>query len=120
MILLSYLNYFLAIILISAGLYIIYSRGHLLKKLIGLSIFQTSVYLIFIAPGKIIGGTPPILDSEFFIYSSPVPHVLILTAIVVGVATLALGLALVVRIKEEFGSVEEIELERFEFEHHKR
>ena len=73
----------------------------------GLSIFQTSVYLLYIAPGKIIGGTAPILSDAFTLYSNPLPHVLILTAIVVGVATLALGLALVVRIREAYGSIEE-------------
>ena len=79
----------------------------LIKKLVGLSIFQTSVYLLYIAPGKIIGGTAPILSDAFTLYSNPLPHVLILTAIVVGVATLALGLALVVRIREAYGSIEE-------------
>ena len=69
-------------------------EGNLLKKLVGLGIFQTSVYLLYIAPGKLIGGTAPILDQAFKVYSSPLPHVLILTVIVVGVATLALGLAI--------------------------
>ncbi len=75
-----------------------------MKKLIGLSIFQTSVYLLYIAPGKLIGGTAPIVDDRFTVYSNPLPHVLILTAIVVGIATLALGLALVVRIREAYGT----------------
>jgi multicomponent Na+:H+ antiporter subunit C len=73
-------------------------------------LFQTSVYLLYISPGKIIGGTPPILDPAYTLYSNPLPHVLILTAIVVGVATLALGLALVVRIHEAYGTVEEDEI----------
>jgi multicomponent Na+:H+ antiporter subunit C len=93
-----------------AGLYIVIARGNLVKKLIGLGIFQTSVYLLYIAPGKIIGGTAPIISPQFQTYSNPLPHVLILTAIVVGVATLALGLALVVRIKETYGTVEEDEI----------
>jgi multicomponent Na+:H+ antiporter subunit C len=90
-----------------AGLFIVIARGNLIKKLVGLGIFQTSVYLLYIAPGKLIGGTAPILDDRFAIYSNPLPHVLILTAIVVGVATLALGLALVVRIREAYGTIEE-------------
>ena len=61
-------------------------------------------------PGKIIGGTAPIIDPAFTVYSNPLPHVLILTAIVVGVATLALGLALVIRINEAYGTVEEDEI----------
>ena len=100
-------NYIVTIFLMMAGLYIVVARGNMVKKLVGLSIFQTSVYLLYIAPGKVIGGTPPIIDSGFSIYSNPLPHVLILTAIVVGVATLALGLAIVVRINEAFGTVEE-------------
>jgi multicomponent Na+:H+ antiporter subunit C len=90
-----------------AGLYIIVSRSNMIKKLVGLSIFQTSVYLLYVSPGKIIGGTAPIISDDFTVYSNPLPHVLILTAIVVGVATLALGLALVIRINEAYGSIEE-------------
>jgi multicomponent Na+:H+ antiporter subunit C len=89
---------------------VIIARGNLVKKLVGLSIFQTSVYLIYISPGKILGGTAPIIAEGFRVYSNPLPHVLILTAIVVGVATLALGLALVVRINEAYGTIEEEEI----------
>ena len=103
-------NHWITIFLMVSGLYIVVNRGNMIKKLVGLSLFQTSVYLIYITPGKIIGGTPPILDDKFEVYSNPLPHVLILTAIVVGVATLALGLALVVRINEAFGTIEEEEL----------
>ena len=105
-------NYFVTIFLMVGGLYIVIARGNMIKKLVGLSIFQTSVYLLYIAPGKIIGGTAPIVDPAFTLYSNPLPHVLILTAIVVGVATLALGLALVVRINEAYGTVEEDEIFR--------
>jgi multicomponent Na+:H+ antiporter subunit C len=108
--LVEHYNYVVAVFLMTAGLYIVAARGNLVKKLIGLSIFQTSVYLLYIAPGKIIGGTAPIIDPAFKLYSNPLPHVLILTAIVVGVATLALGLALVVRINEAYGTVEEDEI----------
>ncbi len=101
------INHWITVFLIVAGLYIIVARSNMIKKLVGLSIFQTSVYLLYISPGKIMGGTAPILSPEWELYSNPLPHVLILTAIVVGVATLALGLALVVRINEAYGSIEE-------------
>ena len=110
MILVGYIAYAITIFLMVAGLTIVVSWGNLIKTLVGLGIFQTSVYLLFIAPGKLIGGTAPILDERFKVYSNPLPHVLILTAIVVGVATLALGLALVVRIREAYGTIEEDEV----------
>ena len=103
-------TYWLTIFIAIAGLYIVIARGNLVKKLVGLSIFQTSVYLLYIAPGKLIGGTAPIVAEGFTVYSNPLPHVLILTAIVVGIATLALGLALVVRIREAYGTIEEDEI----------
>ncbi|WP_218017293.1 cation:proton antiporter subunit C [Hydrogenophaga taeniospiralis] len=106
----GHFTYFITIFLMIAGLFIVIARGNLIKKLIGLGIFQTSVYLLYIAPGKLVGGTAPILSDAFTVYSSPLPHVLILTAIVVGVATLALGLALVVRIREAYDSIEEDEI----------
>jgi len=106
----THFSYVITIFLMIAGLFIMIARGNLLKKLVGLGIFQTSVYLLYIAPGKLIGGTAPILAADFRIYSNPLPHVLILTAIVVGVATLALGLALTVRIREMYGSIEEDEI----------
>ncbi len=106
----NHFSYFVTIFLMIAGLYIVIARGNLVKKLVGLAIFQTSVYLLYIAPGKLIGGTAPIIDDGFQIYSNPLPHVLILTAIVVGVATLALGLGLAVRIREAYGTIEEDEV----------
>ena len=106
----SHYAYAVTILLMIVGLFIVIARGNLVKKLIGLGIFQTSVYLLYVAPGKLIGGTAPILDPAFKVYSNPLPHVLILTAIVVGVATLALGLALVVRIREAYGTIEEDEV----------
>jgi len=105
----SHFGYAVTIFLVMAGLYVVIARGNMIKKLVGLGIFQTSVYLLYIAPGKLLDGTAPIIDPRFTIYSNPLPHVLILTAIVVGVATLALGLALVVRIREAYGSIEEDE-----------
>ena len=100
-------NYYITIFLMVSGLYIVIARGNMIKKLIGLAMFQSSVYLLYLSPGKIIGATAPVLDPAFRLYSNPLPHVLMLTAIVVGVATLALGLALTVRVHEAFGTVNE-------------
>ena len=104
-------NYWIVVVLMMTGFYIVISRGNLVKKIVGLNIFQTSVFILYITSGKIVGGTAPILDDRFSVYSNPLPHVLILTAIVVGVATTSLGLALVVRIREAYGTIEEDELE---------
>lgn len=104
-------NYWMFVVLMMTGLYVTVSRGNLVKKIVGLNIFQTSVFMLYISMGKIIGGTAPILiDDPDAVYSNPLPHVLILTAIVVGIATTALGLALVVRIRETYGTIEEDEL----------
>lgn len=103
----GHFTYVITVFLMVAGLFIVIAPGNLIKKLIGLGIFQTSVYLLYIAPGKLVGGTAPILSDAYTVYSNPLPHVLILTAIVVGVATLALGLALVVRIREAYSCIEE-------------
>lgn len=115
--LIAHFNQWITVFLMVAGLYIVIARGNLVKQLIGLSLFQTSVYLLYIAPGKILGGTPPIVDERFAVYANPLPHVLILTAIVVGVATFALGLALVVRINETYGTIEENEILELDSEH---
>ena len=104
-------NYLIVICLMMGGLFIVISQNNLVKKLVGLAIFQTSVFLFYITVGKMAGGTAPILlDSADVPYSNPLPHVLILTAIVVGVATTALGLALVLRIHAAFGSIEDDEV----------
>ena len=114
---LGHFNYWAVVVLMMVGFYTLIARGNLVKKLIGLSIFQTSVFIMYISMGKIVEGTAPILviegdePLEGVVYSNPIPHVLILTAIVVGVATLALGLSLVVRIKEAFGTIEEDEIQ---------
>lgn len=107
---LGHFAYFVTIFLMIGGLFIVIARGNLIKKLVGMGVFQTSVYLLYVGPGKIVGGTAPILSAQFSVYSNPLPHVLILTAIVVGVATLALGLALVVRIREAYDTIEEDEI----------
>ena len=105
-------NYLAVITLMMIGLYIAISRGNLTKKVMGVNVFQTSVILLYVSMGKVAGGTAPILieANDDVIYSNPVPHVLMLTAIVVGVASTALGLALVVRVKEAYGTVEEDEI----------
>jgi multicomponent Na+:H+ antiporter subunit C len=105
-------NYWAVIVLMMIGLYIVISRGNLVKKIMGMNIFQTSVILLYVSMGKISGGTAPILieGAEDVVYSNPLPHVLMLTAIVVGVASFALGLALVIRVNEAYGTVEEDEI----------
>ena len=108
---LGHYNYWVVIFLMMAGLYIVVSRGNLVKKIVGLNIFQVSVFLLYISIGKVAGGTAPILTGAPEVYSNPLPHVLILTAIVVGVATTALGLGLVVRIRESYGTIEEDEIQ---------
>lgn len=103
-------NYWITIFLMMIGFYTVISRGNLIKKIIGLNIFQVSVFLLYISISMVEGGAPPIITDGVESYSNPLPHVLILTAIVVGVATTALGLALVIRIKEAYGTIEEDEI----------
>ena len=104
------INYWVVIFLMMTGFYIVMSSRNLIKKMVGLGLFQTSVFILYITRGKIEGGTAPILTEAGAAYSNPLPHVLILTAIVVGIATTALGLALIVRIQEAYGTVEEDEI----------
>jgi multicomponent Na+:H+ antiporter subunit C len=110
--LLGLFNYWAVIVLMMVGFYTMISRGNLVKKLVGLSVFQTSVFILYISLGKVREGTAPILveGAEHVLYTNPIPSVLILTAIVVGVATLAVGLGLVVRIHEAYGTIEEDEI----------
>jgi multicomponent Na+:H+ antiporter subunit C len=89
------------------GLYAVMSHGNLVKKLIGLNIFQVAVFMFFISLGRVDGGSPPIITEGIEVYSHPLPHVLILTAIVVGVATTSVGVAIAIRIYEAYGTVEE-------------
>jgi multicomponent Na+:H+ antiporter subunit C len=103
-------DYWIVVALMMAGLYVVISRPNLVKKMVGLGIFQASVFILYIAMGKVEGGTAPIIAEGITTYSNPLPHVLILTAIVVGVATLAVGLALIVRINEAYGTIEEDEI----------
>ena len=168
MIALGLFNYWAVVVLMMVGFYTLIARDNLVKKLIGLNIFQTSVIMMYVSFGKITGGTAPILigsgdhgveeghaaadagheatadgshdvtdavgevatgaadgaaqvandvvhaatQASDILYSNPIPHVLMLTAIVVGVATLALGLSLIVRINEAYGTIEEDEIAR--------
>ena len=107
-------NYWIVIFLMMAGFYVVIARGNLIKKLVGLNVFQASVFVLYISMGKVTGGTAPIIAEGFTTYSNPLPHVLILTAIVVGVATTALGLGLVVRIRKEYDTIEEDEIHQMD------
>ena len=115
---LSHYNYAIYIVLMMIGLYGILARGNLVKKIIGLNVLQTAVFLFYISIGKVAGGTVPVIwpaedrPAEFVDapYENPVPHVLMLTAIVVGVSVTAVALALIVRIKAAYGTVEEEEI----------
>ncbi|MEN8130833.1 MAG: cation:proton antiporter subunit C [Pseudomonadota bacterium] len=109
-IIIGHYNYWMVIIIMMAGFYTVISQGNLIKKIAGLNIFQVSVFLLYISIGKVENGAVPIIEEGVTLYSNPLPHVLILTAIVVGVATTALGLALVVRIKEAYGTIEESDI----------
>jgi len=116
---LGHMNYWLFTILMMTGLYIVVAKGNLIKKIVGLNLFQTAVFMFYISLGKVTGGTAPIYPVDMQIdptvtYSNPLPHVLILTAIVVGIATTSLGLALIVRIREEYDTIEEDEILKVE------
>jgi len=121
----GHINYWLFIVLMMTGLYIAVVRGNLVKKIVGLNIFQSAVFMLYISMGKVTGGTAPIypIDGEgnlkidpTIIYSNPIPHVLILTAIVVGIATTSLALALIIRIREVYDTIEEDEILKIEHE----
>ncbi|MEY2758048.1 MAG: hypothetical protein RIR33_1826 [Pseudomonadota bacterium] len=130
----THFNYLAVIVLMMTGLYVLFATGNLIKRMIGLALFQTSTALLYISLGKVAGGTAAIkiypdspeaqalaaqLDPAYVaqfgvsgvVYSNPLPHVLILTAIVVGVATLAVGLSIAVRIREAYGTIEADEIE---------
>ncbi|MBL4854717.1 MAG: cation:proton antiporter subunit C [Robiginitomaculum sp.] len=139
----EHFNFAVVIVLMMTGLFAVFASHNMIKKLVGLSVFQTSVFLLYISLSKVTGGRPPVLSKKELhgygdsyakagdgadaayktvektaeiIYSNPLPHVLILTAIVVGVATLAIGLALVVRTREEYGSIEEDEIDAYNYQ----
>ncbi|MDX1527822.1 MAG: cation:proton antiporter subunit C [Gammaproteobacteria bacterium] len=112
----GHFNYWVVIVLIMTGLYVVMAQTNLVKKVLGLNIFQVAVFILYISVGKLAGGTAPILAEGFDRYANPLPHVLILTAIVVGVATTALALALVIRIDKAYGTIDEAEIEALDKE----
>lgn len=111
-------NYWVFAVLLMTGMYAVISRTNLIKKLIGMTIFQAAVFLLYISMDKVEGGTAPIIQADLpgQLYSNPLPQVLILTAVVVGIATLSLGLAIVVRISEAYGTIEEDEIREMDGE----
>ena len=100
------------------GLYCVLARTNIVKSLIGLSIFQSAVFLLYISMDKVDGGTAPIIQDgvENQVFANPLPQVLILTAIVVGISTTALALAVAVRIKEAYGTIEEDKIQEMDRE----
>lgn len=108
---LTQFNYIAAFALFFLGLFLIITTSNLIKKLFGLAIFQSAVLLFFISSALVENGSAPLIKAgENLNYVNPLPHVLVLTAIVVGLATLSVGLALAIRIKNVYGSIEEGEL----------
>ena len=105
--LLGLYHYWVFAILLMVGFYAVIEKANLIKKLIGLSLFQAAVFLLYITMSKVEGGTAPIFaaDGAEGVFSNPLPQVLILTAIVVGIT---------VRIKEEYGSIEEHEIQEID------
>ncbi len=112
--LLGLYNYWVFVVLLMIGFYAVIAKPNLMKKLLGLSIFQAAVFLLYITMDKVEGGTAPIIQPGAVdqLYSNPLPQVLILTAIVVGISTIALGLAVVVRIFEAYGTIEDDEIQQ--------
>ncbi|RLG29154.1 Na+/H+ antiporter subunit C [Methanosarcinales archaeon] len=108
-------NYWIYVTLMMIGFYAMIAKKNLIKKVIGANIFQTAIFLFYVSLADITGGTAPILPhggehvehAADVIYTNPVPHVLILTAIVVSVSTTAVALALIIRIYNEYGSLDE-------------
>ena len=103
----GHIVYGVCFVIFGLGLYVTITSGNLVKKLFGLGMLQSSVMLFFIAIGYIKNGAAPIIAKSHVVYVNPLPQVLILTAIVVGLATLAVGLALCIQIKKKFGKIDE-------------
>jgi len=114
----DYYNYWICIILMMVGFYGVIAKTNLVKKALSLSLFQTGILVFYISIGKVEGGTAPVLDKADpnAVYSNPIPHALMLTAIVVGVATLAVAMAIVINIRERYGTIDEQDLEQLERE----
>ncbi|MDD9969913.1 MAG: cation:proton antiporter subunit C [Myxococcales bacterium] len=114
-------HYWVVIVLMMIGLYTVIARDNLVKKVMGLNLFQVSVIMFYVSMGKVEGGTAPIVPEQAsgpVVYSNPLPHVLMLTAIVVGIATTAMALSLVVRIRETYGTTEEDEIRKLDRAEH--
>jgi Multisubunit Na+/H+ antiporter, MnhC subunit len=109
-------NYYAVVLLLGIGLYMLIESPNLVKKVIGMNIFQTGIFLFFISLAYRAGGNPPIVTKGGGPYASPLPHVLILTAIVVGVSLTAVALALIVRIYSEYGTLDETTLEELYYD----
>ncbi len=110
-------NYWIYIVLMMIGFYGVIAKANLVKKIIGLSLFQTGIFLFYISMAWVDGGTAPIVSGEpDQVFSNPLPHVLILTAIVVSVSTLAVAIGIIVNIKERYGTVESDEIQRLDDE----
>jgi multicomponent Na+:H+ antiporter subunit C len=106
-------DYWVVIVLMMSGFYMVMANRNLVRKVIGLNIFQASVFLLYVSMGKVRGATAPVIPADATpetTYSNPLPSVLMLTAIVVGIATTSVALALIVRIKEAYGTIEEDEI----------
>ncbi|MGN7661114.1 MAG: cation:proton antiporter subunit C [Anaplasma sp.] len=100
---LLHVNYVVFAFLMAIGLFVVAVASRRVKKLMGLGVFQASVLLFYVSLGYVRGGGVPILSGhggDAVLYSNPLPSVLMLTAIVVGVATVAVGLAMVIRMEE--------------------
>ncbi len=111
-------NFWIAIVLMMIGFYAIIAKHNLVKKVIGLNIFQTSVFLFYISISKVDGGTAPIIwhpeGHAKVVYDNPLPHVLILTAIVVSVSVTAVALGIIVKLYQNYGSIEDDEIKTIE------
>ena len=105
-------HYWVVIALAMTGLLTVIARHNLIKKVIGLNILQSAVILLYVSMGNVKGGTAPILvdGGKDVVYSNPLPHVLMLTAIVVAVATLGVALALAIKVYNRHQTLEEDEI----------
>jgi multicomponent Na+:H+ antiporter subunit C len=106
----SKILYFFTLLVLVSGLFIMLTSDNYVRKIIGLSVMQSSVLIFYLMLGKVSGGIVPIERTILHSYSSPLPQVLMLTAIVVGFATLSLGLSLIYRISKQFNTISEGEI----------
>ncbi|HOB34994.1 MAG: cation:proton antiporter subunit C [Firmicutes bacterium] len=104
--------YLIAALIFAVGCYIVLSHTNLMRKIIGVNVMETAVFLFLVAAGNVRGGKPPIIDlaNPDVAYVNPLPSALILTGIVVSVSVTALSLALVVRIHRQYGTIDADEI----------